>query len=746
MKRYVFPRNGSRLLYTVLLSVVTLFAACSDNDEPDFAAGTFYPAEGTDGAFLVDAWAAEYTIDIISDGEWQVQTDSRFVEISPSSGTGNATITFTVQANQSERRKYAYLDVIFPGHEELNQEIEIEQKWSGDYDENAADKLESSNRVYAVGYSYDATREYANPSSVRMEIFDTQKMIKNGVLVTGPTQVELTETTITGSSISEVTNALAVKADVSGGFGKFKAEASASFDMNNAQTSNYEYAITYFDLTTRTAVLQKNTSTLISDYMLDDAYKAINGENVIGRDGQEYPTDYPSTKNGFKKLVEDYGTHVVVSAKLGGRVRLSLEVDITNITSSYDIKAFAKASYEGAFVSASGSVDEKFKQSYEENRQSITTRVNVLGGDQSLAVNLGDVGKGGFSKDNLSAWRQSVKDENMTLMGFEKGSIIPLYEVVHKQKYPERYEALKAYIEGDEIAQDFSTYDCGTVTEFAIPTFSSNEQSLVREVTIGNQLIGQICNEYIPNIDRKNRVTVVYPVIGTTVRYNMGFFIGNKTHKPARVSWDGDDVAIQEYPDLDFGSVNKLYLRGASVSAKLTEGTRAISGDVENKLLEGPQRSYGLVKIFGHLWTREDYQDTKLSDGKDMQSGNLRYADVSGTGKNKVFYLVSQIVASTFPPKGWKVPSSDDYKAIENKLVANNISQVGKAFLSDGVLGFNAELAGWFDPTNKWISFNLEQGEYITSNRRHVRIRKEGGFEIGTVSFATWASARFIRE
>ena len=76
---------------------------------------------------------------------------------------------------------------------------------------------------------------------------------------------------------------------------------------------------------------------------------------------------YNSDDEGFKKLIRDYGTHVIVRSGLGGRIRRSMEVDLTKVSSSYDVKAYVKASYEGA-VDASAEVDEHYKESYPQYR------------------------------------------------------------------------------------------------------------------------------------------------------------------------------------------------------------------------------------------------------------------------------------------------------------------------------------------------------------------------------------------
>lgn len=737
------------------LAVISALSLSSCKDEDSFFAEVEYPNETTDNVLTVDAWASEYPIEINTDGEWRVEKDSRFFRVTPENGTGNATVTLHVQNNQSEDRKQGTLSFIFPDHEDKNVELTIEQKYSGDYD--TATPIGTSNKVYAIGYSYDATGEWASPNSVKIEIFDTKLLSEEGKHVVGPTQASLVENIITGSSISEMTNALAVKADVKGGFGKFKAEASASFNMDHAKNTNFEYATTYFNLDVRTASFDTDLMTLAENYMTDDAWYAINGVPRENKRTGKKKVSYPSTIEGFKNLVKYYGTHVIMTANLGGRVRYSMEADINKITSSYDIKAFAKASYDGAFVSASGSVDEKFKQSYKDNKQNVTIRLSILGGDESKAKRLGS--SDGFKKSNLDDWVQSVTAENMALVGFDSNSLVPLYELVDESLTEEedgvdgkaRKEALKQYMNGGmENDPDFSTYDCGTVTEFDINdiNFSNagNNGSLVRDVVLDGQYVGQICNEYIPNINRDERVTVVYPVINNVPRYNMGFFLGNRSHKPARICWDGTNVVVQEYADLDFGTVTKLYLRGASISSTLSDGTTTMPGIVKDSYCEVFGKSYRLVKIFNHLWFGEDYQATKKNNGTPLIDVNEgREID---SYNNRYYYAWYIPRDSKIPPSGWRIPSADDYRAIQSKLAANGINEVGKAFMQDGVLGFN--IKHWYSYEYGWKS---DRTIYLTNTIDEIYsymyimpcITKDGGFDVKSRRYVL-GSIRFIKD
>lgn len=263
--------------YFIVSWIIFALALSACQDEYLFNVSLEYPSETVGNVLTVDAWENEFTISLTSDGDWHVEKDSRFFNVTPMYGSGNAILRVKVQANQGEERKEGCLGILFQGHDEKNQELFIEQKCAADYDGDMALPIGTSNKIYAIGYSYDATGEWASPNSVKIEIFDTKQLSEEGKHVVGPTQASLVENIITGNSISEMTNALAVKAEVKGGFGKFKAEANASFDMNHAKNTNYEYATTYFNLDVRTASFDTDLLTLCEEYMTDDAWYAING-------------------------------------------------------------------------------------------------------------------------------------------------------------------------------------------------------------------------------------------------------------------------------------------------------------------------------------------------------------------------------------------------------------------------------------------------------------------------------------
>ena len=695
-----------RSLMALAIAVVT-FAACSSSDDASkYVADVTLPSgtEKTEDAdILVEAGAHEFTFDIKTEGKWTVTSENRFLHVKNGSGTGNATVAVYVENNTFEDRKLGTLNIVFPGHESENKTLTVEQKYLGDYGGNAADIIETSNKIYAVGYSYDITGEWASPNSVKVEVFDTKRMIKDGVENVNAAQVELSDYTVTGSTISEVSNKLTVKAGVEGSYGGFKGEANASFDMETSESSTYEYASTYFDVQKRRASLSKSAQSLIFDYMTDDAYNAINGLKVKTNRGMR--NLYPNTREGFQRLISDFGTHVIVEAGLGGRLRRSLQVNTSEITSAYDVKAFAKASYDGV-VKAEASVDEHFKQSYKENAKAISLTLSVLGGDEKLATKVG--AEKTFTAENYEAWKESVTKDNMALVNFSENSLVPLYELVDREAEggEDRYKALKSYMTDGSVAADFSTYKCGTVTEFTVPSFENAKynETLIKDIYLDGQWVGQVCNEYIPNINRDKRVTVVYPVVNNKPRYNMGFYMGDgKSHKPARVSWYGTNVAVEAYEELDYEAATTVYLRGASVLPKLPEGTTALKAeDPRDEYLEMTDWKYPLVKIFNNVWTRENWRSGNTS-GRPLMEYDI---DVNGekfTVKFQKFGDENDGYANF--PASWRVPTKDDAQSIIDKLSNNGFAQPITALLYGGVTGFEDVLS--YARNYGWVYYKL---------------------------------------
>ncbi len=702
------------MLTSILTAGIFSFTSCSDDYEESLqnpnAIGDQQKITG-DGDILAGSRAATMPFRIDANGAWTVERDCRFFNVVPSSGVGAMDVKIYFQNNDGEARRMGHLTIKSEGKDAT---LTIVQKTKNEDVATRADDISTSNCVYAVGYGYNTMERWAHPSSVKCEIFDTHLLLEEGKECLNTVDMDLNVTSVTGSSMNELTDNLSAKAQVKGGFGKFKAEASTNFDMNYAKKNTYEYALNYLDMTLRTARFDYSLDVLKNQYMTQSAYDAINGLS----------TTYQGAE-GLKRLVEDYGTHVAVKANLGGRICYSMALDVTNIEGSYDLKSFAKASYDG-IVDCSGEVTNEMKSSYKQNASKCETRLSVQGGDEKLAKIL--AGKDGFNKENVENWKESVTNHNLSLMGFGNGALVPLYELVDDQ-YPERRNELMTYFDGKngQICSDFDCMVQSTITKVSLPQFNANG-TLVKDILLGGQKVGIICNEYVPQINMEKRVNVVYPVINGKPRLNLGYFLGDSDHKPGRCSWDGISVTYEAAEEMPYGETQTLYLSGASVSAQLAYGDISRDGKVCDAWMTGQYfkdnknstHNYPLVKIANNIWTRQDYSG--CSEGEYYREDALDGIKI----------------------EGWKIPMAQDFNAIKDMLAKYDSPLPAlkmydnKNQNAEDLTGFNLEFHGfkslhgqYYNGIASWIWAQGENSKaLIIFNKTGQMLSSENGNEV----------------
>ena len=695
--------NTQALTAKSLLSIATLIAggifstACSDDTTGSPLGGTVKSSvQADDGTMVFEMQDGTYELNVTAEGPWHIEDSTHFVQsISQIEGTGPATVELKVLTNDLDERLEGNLFIVADDPNQ-GKTVKVVQKYYGDYGENAPSDIGRSNKIYAVGYGYNAiTGAYADHSSLKAEIFNTKSLIEefNGITLS-PTSVDYHEKTFTGSTIADISYELGSRAGVSGKISKFEAEMKSSYDLKVAAQDTFEFAMTYLNMITQTVGLDIGVDDIKSDpenFMKKSAYDAINGLNK----------NYKTSNEGFKKLIRTYGTHVVVGAALGGRIRQSMTANVANISTQFDMKTFARAAYSGAIAKTKDTVDSKLSMSLKANLENMDIKVNVKGGDNLLAVKLTDSKV--LNPEDIKNWKESVtKTENASFIDLAGDGVLPIYELIDEDLGPEakeRKQKLKEYMEGKDVIADFSTYECGTVTVIDVPKIEDREKNtLVKDIYSSGQLIAKAVLEYIPNQNYKEKIMVIYPVINNKVRFNMGFFIGDKTHKPARVSWDGTDVAIIEDADLDFGAVSKLYIRGSSVTAEAPNGTTPFAGRVEDSYLKANKSTfrragdlvtaidtydynYPVVKIFNHIWTREDY-----ISHSDRYGNLLRVQDFILIPWNNDLYkaeLKTNIAKKKdYAPAGWSIPDATAFKEIADKLEANGLTKITNAMWS----------------------------------------------------------------
>lgn len=689
MKKTLLHHLASFITVTIAMTAVT---GCKD-DDLNVIGEVVMPED----ANLVQLTAASYTIpfEIKSDTEWKIEFDGELAYAYPSEGVGNSTVKLCIQANLTGEDREGEMNVIFPKAPEKNRTYRLVQPYA-----YTLDGAMTSNSRYAVGFGYNIAEEYASPHSVKGEILKYQELFDKGLIENNNSSANFHTEIITGSSAIEVANELKSKASYASEFGNaFSGEVGASFNTSLFAKNEYEYALTIANVERHDLRVNINREELFY-YMTDGAYNAINGLRKK-RDGSFAPSNiYTNDHEGVRKLIQDYGTHLIMKARLGGRLTYGMSADLSKIEGDFELTAYAKMSYKNSLVvkaEGSAEISDSLKAAFKRSQNAINIRINVKGGGSSAVSALSEYGKD--TDENINKWKQTLEDvDNCSLVDLiGDDCMIPIWELVDPDEDPDgtRRNAIREYFD-NHFLNDYPSvamsYSNGTAVHITkIPDFNEKDVtgSLVKDVYNNGQHVARICNEYIPVINKFKRVTVIYPVINNKTKWNMGYFIGEDgSHSPARVCWSGDNLIVTELDSkAPLVAAKDIYIRGSQFSNHLTSSDFPIvNGSIQDFVfvdkshdptsMQKVSHNYSLVKIFTRLWTREDY------------------SGIRGT-YNGGYYFCAIPGMSVERPK-WFFPYSEDFNEIFGTLSTQNISHIPlcRAFFPDadgGVLGFSAK-------------------------------------------------------
>ena len=732
-------KKFSVLVKQVLMSTLTAgvftfsLTACSDDNMLDNE-GEVMNSMMTQSMDLNNLESYSYSVpfEIKCEGDWSVDfafnEGEPFCYAFPKRGHGPQTIKICTIDNTNTESRSGELIVNDLSGDATSVTLPIcQQGAAGTRAAGEAQDIVKGWRIYGVGYGFNAmTNELGESPIVRME-----ELHELGHLTKDAIDLRIEERHYTGSCHSELTNNLKTEAKFSGKYFGFEGEAGATFDMKSFKETNKEYAIGMVDVAVQKAHIEATDDELKVDYMTDAAYAAINGLPYKSQKTGRTTNSYKTTRAGFKKLIEAYGTHMLVAADLGGKMKYATTIDVEKVENSYDLNAYAKCSYKNSYVSASGSVSEEMKNSYKENSSAAEIKLTVTGGSDETAFAL-------RNKDcdaNMDAWVNSLKnDVNKSVVNVTEAKMIPLYELINEDEEgvdPSRKQALKDYMTNGEMEEDFMNHDSqtietGTITHIKnIPTFgNSGDETLIKDIYEGGRLVARACNEFIPQLDRKNRVTVIYPVVNNWAKYNMGYYIGSKTCSPQRICWKTDGtVSITKIDNEGVGAKNELYLRGTTfyspgdAAIKNCKET-IIDGKTENSYTKMQDwaytiENYPIVKIFNRIWVRTHSSET-VDDCFEWYKPGLE---------------------SKFSSETWSCATWKDYEDLKKGLTNANIELPGlymsNQYKGRDLTGFNIEwdLGYIYNEKYKGVDY---MGYWIKdkdSKNVIVKFDKKGGME-----------------
>ena len=749
------------------LAALALLASCSEKDiVNDIVADVTLPTE-MEQAQTSGLESHSYTIsfEVVSDSEWNIEFDEVGEEIAyayPTNGKGNATVKLYILDNLTDEARQGTMTVVFPEDISKNKVITLKQKAKSGSDDNfSAESV--GNITYGVGYGFNVVTG-VGARAIKSQIVKAQLLTEANLVQKAPTSSASVEfNTYTGSTVKELSNNFSTSFDVSAGKWGIEAEANAKFDMNNYSKEEYQYAMSFVDVSKEQITITLNEDEWYEWDDLDEgcftkaAYKAINGEN----------RKYPSTNAGFKKLFDSYGTHVIRTATLGGRLTIATTINTSDISDEYNLEAFAKLSY-GGVVDVSAEVKEEYKNSFKNNSSACNTKISALGGSSAIFSDLSDlIGDG--AKNAANAWFTSLNEEESTwtFIGIDDmDNLIPLWDLVEDG---ERAELMQEYFESGQYAADTYSgvsYEMGmqaVITE-ALPEFDVFDTQIV-DVKVGEtntKTVARICNEFIPELGEDAPVKVIYPVINGNVKWNMGWFVGNENFSPRRVVNVNGKIKVEAIQDENtLGEAEEIYIRGMRIATtpvdEETESqTTKFAPLYEKMVKQNKMDDYRVVKILDHIWLAENFAALQTTNGEkitifnktDKPQNPIKNSynrDENLEGYYNDWYYYDYTVPATTYPEGWIQPNQDIMSAIVTMLEHYKIP-VAEAFAIGGCLGFNGRDTGYYKwlydgetfnnyydgAKNLFLVLEVRDGVKVDGSKRYETVVFQVNFETGT--------------
>ena len=768
------------LQYGILTAGIFGFGFTACNDDLNELGNEGFNA-GVNSFELQNLEQYSYTVPVQIDceGAWKIDLKfnnqfHHFCYALPSEGVGPQTIKLCMIDNWTDERNEGEMTIIDKKNPLNSKIFKLSQKCNldnrtltrGDDESNASGSEDRVGDIaFAVGYGYNLISEPGVKSVSRCPIIALEKLkaAGNGFgrQLNGVSSNSYSET-YAESTIDEIITKMSIESKVSGSKCGFSAEVGGSFTSSQKKSKNHFFVMGTHDISVRNVVLVGPSTAQLKDYMTDNAKADFEGTNGL----------YPSTQEGFKKLIENYGTHLILQAELGGRLRYATTVDKSLASNETEAKAYANASYKNTIVSGEVKASAEQQKKYEKNESKVITNVTTLGGDFAIASQID--GQGNDNDTKINDWKKSLSEfKNLMMVGINN-ELVPIYELIED---PDRAADLKEYIETGLVADAEEIYYTTDLTHIVIPSLeklTDRKEKItsglfkggwrnycptqVYDVIENGEIVAQICHEFIPKITIEDRVTTIYPVRNNKADYSNGYFLGTDKKQACRIHWDSEgNVKFSDYAK-NKGRLNEMFIRNGELSTREANQRNIAKADiteaeVQDKKAKDGDGAYGLVKIGTKIWSREDFSCHTESDF-DYQGYYTKKSLEEGTCK---------------APKGFKIASSEDFEMMQTLLSAKGELDYTKYLFGwDSKTGFGAEHGSWYElkerATWQYVIVERENGKevdweyhssdpesgmwYITSEKEFLKIIDGGEMQKGDpiMAFYNYDSKGDVRQ
>lgn len=390
---------------TAAIAALT-FTSCSQDDD---AANADDVATGQPAVLAIDGGENYIDLTTAADADWQIVDCPKWIVPVASSGLASDTIRIYVESNHRLPLRTGDIIVRYANGKTRTTRAEQDNTQS----------QPNLQRSFAVGWGFDV-RTYNDSRGLRDQLFSIQRIMKDNddALRRDERSASNRIDFFYGDDASDLEKNMKGSLTIDGKFKVFSLDLQANFGMSAINNSKRIFSwirdhcteyVTYFNnVDFKTA--QKTTNENPNGWFTTDF--ATLRKEIIDSDGSQ---------ESIEKLINNYGTHFVTVAEVGGCCDYYFSSVFDNSQSKIDVQAALTFSYQSKFkLTADATYANDLKQMSNETIE----RFSVKGGNSVDLTN--KVFTGAAGEEAMSEWKHSIKNK-LELLNFKLRPITILF-------------------------------------------------------------------------------------------------------------------------------------------------------------------------------------------------------------------------------------------------------------------------------------------------------------------------------
>ena len=483
-------------------------------------------------------------------------------------------------------------------------------------------------RSHGVGFSFDAINgERCDVGSVKCQVLNLDALDAAGAYLIDNTQHSESETS-TSRSFAEYLRNVNTATGVSGGVLIYKGsymKTASIFERSLDTTMCFTSVISE-------RVAEKYIDTNMIDVLFEDNPRQYLSDNFL------YAID-KLRRGGIEDVavvdsfIDIFGTHVITGSTVGGRLQLDVLTSRKGVNTFIQEKQVEESSLDLFFKKTVSTMTEEELKAATALLDNAEMHLTVVGGDLShmntLVANP-SFGNIDATPEALSRWQESVSldaaqpwNSRCEMPDME---VTPIWELIPDAELAAlvrtRIEATAPTMQELYGNRNFLNVEIPVGFGAVSTTFGGRLMTVadpwVVDVIAANRHVATVCKEWVPEIDPRGSVRVVYPIYENRIQTDAGLCVHNGV--AYRVKWLYNRFSVEP---ADTVATDKVYLTFGYLDPAPTGGVSYQSG-----LLRLGYEWPGSIATDGSLANRGEVRTTRKFLGHFYLDSEKNYANL----------------------------------------------------------------------------------------------------------------------